>query len=774
VVSINASSLGNPADSVTFARALPRDIQLTAPWLPLLPAHPAVPISVADQLHALDSGGMRLAGDCLRYLTGVGSPLAELRSRILPFVRAVTNAKTFRLISDHPGMSGSSVFSVAEFCSSVDIARSRLSRIYHTAAEAEEDVRTLFKQMETAQAAADFAMLEALDMCAILGGRELPNWAPNAAYVGARLGPGVEMGSVTDERFVKQARARKLERWGVPLWCKVPRAVTVDFRLDVMAGGRPVKSMPETERRYQGILSKARQTIGPDRISQELIPATYHEAARPHAPASAVLPTGEKRVLLERAIRHLIDPASRVRWPYGVFNREVGALLGGDVWSGQRYEGSLHASFNPHETACHRWATIRDGVQECGHIGALIAAFEIPQPWHDAKSWVANDLGLEVDKDWAPDATPVMLSVPLGCWYGVDVSGFAESQAEEALAEARKYRSIGALGWRFIQAEAAKKEGARSVPRSNWRLQVLSKTKATQGDVSRKLREVFPINAVLELDVRWSNESPMRQYEFHVDPGYVDRLFSALLPAEDHQLLVDIGPVYGVPPIKAAGVGMDVRDEAEARYLVNLCCEGIFEYNGAFPPAIAAPAPPSLAKSCAEMGPADRGGPRAQPSALPSPSFDMCQITLELFMQLAFAPDIDALSPFETLRFRRLALLLFACKRGAPFGARVFPSAGAPYRCILQYVCRAIFSRRDVVGYNYATARQLGGASAAAEMLKLKSDGRVQIFMRFNSPLDPCPLPTREEIDKYRSGFFEKAFLTPAQKRRKRKEKRVA
>jgi hypothetical protein len=154
------------------------------------------------------------------------------------------------------------------------------------------------------------------------------------------------------------------------------------------------------------------------------------------------------------------------------------------------------------------------------------------------------------------------------------------------------------------------------------------------------------------------------------------------------------------------------------------------------------------------------------------PSLDMCQLTLEVFMQLAFAPDVDGLSFFEILRFRRLALLLFSCKRVAPFGVRIFPSAGAPYLRILAYVCRTVVSRRDASDYNYVVARQLGCASASAEMLKLKSDGRVQIYMHFNLPFDALPYPTSEEVEKYRRGFASKGILTPAQKRRKKKKEK--
>jgi hypothetical protein len=310
------------------------------------------------------------------------------------------------------------------------------------------------------------------------------------------------------------------------------------------------------------------------------------------------------------------------------------------------------------------------------------------------------------------------------------------------------------LAWRFIQADTAKKDGMKSIRRSNWRTQVLSKTKTSQSSIFMEARKAFPTQPVLEVDFQLDNDSLTRQFEFVADPVYVDRLFSTILIAETHKLLLDIAPVYRVPPTKAVGAEMENRDEAEAMYLKNLCYLDIFEYNTKFPPVVA-PEGPSLTS------------PHLR-------SLNMCQLSTELFAELAFSPDPGPLCAFEKLHFQRLALVLVACKRCGEFSSRVFPSIGAPYRCILQYVCGLVHSKRNIAGFNYVTAQQLGTASPHCEMLRLRGGGRVQIFMDANSPESPLQYPTREEVERYKSNSLAESLLTPAQRRRKRKEKRVA
>ena len=150
---------------------------------------------------------------------------------------------------------------------------------------------------------------------------------------------------------------------------------------------------------------------------------------------------------------------------------------------------------------------------------------------------------------------------------------------------------------------------------------------------------------------------------------------------------------------------------------------------------------------------------------------DMSQLSLERFADLAFAPlpPDCRLSHDQVLRFQRLALVLQACKRRAPFSSQVFPSDGAPYRAILRYVASVVKQSPGLHGYAFHSGEHRQKIGPWAEMLKMKPDGKVEVFIDCDVSLDLCPLPSQDEVDKYYDACNREHRQTRSEKRRNRR-----
>jgi hypothetical protein len=53
-------------------------------------------------------------------------------------------------------------------------------------------------------------------------------------------------------------------------------------------------------------------------------------------------------------------------------------------------------------------------------------------------------------------------------------------------------------------------------------------------------------------------------------------------------------------------------------------------------------------------------------------------------------------------------------------------------------------------------------------MLKMKADGKVEVYININIPLDSCLLPTQDEVDKYYEACRRENHRTCSEKQRKR------
>jgi hypothetical protein len=149
----------------------------------------------------------------------------------------------------------------------------------------------------------------------------------------------------------------------------------------------------------------------------------------------------------------------------------------------------------------------------------------------------------------------------------------------------------------------------------------------------------------------------------------------------------------------------------------------------------------------------------------------MSQLSIERFTDLAFAPlpPDCRLSDDQVLRFQRLALVLQACKRRAPFSSRVFPSDGAPYRAILRYVASVVRQSSGLHGYVFHSGEHRQKVGPWAETLKMKPDGKVEVFIDCDASVDLCPLPSQDEVDGYYDACNRENPKTRSEKRRNRR-----
>jgi hypothetical protein len=140
-------------------------------------------------------------------------------------------------------------------------------------------------------------------------------------------------------------------------------------------------------------------------------------------------------------------------------------------------------------------------------------------------------------------------------------------------------------------------------------------------------------------------------------------------------------------------------------------------------------------------------------------------------MDIAFAavPSDSGLTEDDILRFQRLALVLQACKRRAPFSSCVFPSDGAPYRAILRYVASLVQQSSGVHGYTFQSGESRQNTGPWLETLKMKPDGKVGIYINVDVHPDAHALPSWDEVEKYYEACRRENPLTRSEKRRKQK-----
>jgi len=391
-----------------------------------------------------------------------------------------------------------------------------------------------------------------------------------------------------DKSYFLQARARKLERWGVPLWVEVPRGSHRHY--DAGPTGGPVSGLPELESHHQKRLDALRRRNPPVPMIPTRIPAGNHTAARPFSPSSSPLPQNcEIWRSVERAISALVDPEWSEAMTFDAFNKDMMRLLGTGVWSGRKHEFQHHhGQIHPRSKERERWLKVRDGVQDCGHKGALLAAVEIPNTWCEPQSYPLDFRGVDV----GPGALRCPLELPrpgvsIMDWYVVEVAGFEKGDEAEAKAIFDAYHSTGALGYRWVLCKVQNKdESSRSIRHSRYQVEVLFKAVQEQVEAASRLKLDFPQLVVNEsscvgMDAAWIN-----LFELPIDWVYIAALFNRRLLASRQQELLALAPPASVPPTRSDGASPAERADAERSHLRKLCHWALFEYDTKHPPAV--------------------------------------------------------------------------------------------------------------------------------------------------------------------------------------------
>jgi len=759
------------------SRRTPHRCAIHEPWGPLRLADPTpIAHAGAEHVHASSMGGYCLWPPEVRRLTAVGSEIQLMCDNMMPFMQSMTRARMFNvygLVNPDPEHFLKTLGALTD----ASIAHKQLSRTYNVPSELFSQVETLNERLTRAHAIFDFALLEVLDACAVLGGVELPVWPPNPSFTGCWIPKAPRPSSELEDNYFFQVRARKLERWGVPLWCEVGRRGNI--RLDIGPDGRPAIGKSAIEQRHQNRVRALIQRDLPARLKSINVIVGSRRASRPFDLSSAPLPRDpEARRRIQQAISAFVDPESRKRTTFDAFNKEMMSLLGG-VWSGRKHESQHHHS---HAHASSKepswWLQIRDGVHECGHKGALLAAVEIPPTWYDSNSYPLDFRGVKSRLD-APGRVLELPqpTVPLMDWYVVEAAGLEKGDEAEANRLFESYRPRGALGYRWVLCKVQKKDGAgRSIRRSRYQVELLFKSAQAQGEAASAIQKDFPhllveMQAHAGKDVAWIN-----LFDLPIDWVYASVLFNRPLPASRRAELLALAPPCSITPA-ISGVSSEDRRKVERAYLTTLCHWTLFEYDSKYPPQLSSSTSASLSAP-----PFPLSSPSSSSSPIPpivASQFqppprriaqDMFRLPVERFADLAFSvmPSDCGLSPEAILRFQRLALVLHACKRRAPFSSEVFPSAGAPYRAVLRYVGSVVRSSSELDGYVFQSGERRQDIGPWMETIKMKEDGQVELYFNSTAPLEPCPHPSHAQVERYYEACRQETGKTRSEKKRKR------
>lgn len=157
-------------------------------------------------------------------------------------------------------------------------------------------------------------------------------WPPNPSYTSCWVRSASAASSEVNESYFLQARARKLEHWGVPLWYEIGRRMRRHY--DAGSDGRPVPQCSTLALDHQWHLAALSARNPPIPVKVVRIISSHQTASRTFDPSSAPLPQDEVRRKVESTISTLVDPESPQTKTFNAFNKDMMRLLGTGVWSG--------------------------------------------------------------------------------------------------------------------------------------------------------------------------------------------------------------------------------------------------------------------------------------------------------------------------------------------------------------------------------------------------------------------------------------------------------
>ena len=622
---------------------------------------------------------------------------------------------------------------------------------YTTREEALANVSSLVLNVARCQAIADLVLMMALDVCALLGGRVYPVWPPNECYRGCWVNMYQDNlgGVLAEQEQSRRAMVRRLERYGVPLHVFATKPGC--NRLDLGKDGRAVKG-DRMEQWHQARLGShcVQNKITP---SNHFIPLESMALPREYHPNSAHLPTGEAREMLKNAIINLLDPNSPHATNFATFSAIVKDILP-NVWNTERYEAALHpAALDTSKKA--PWHQVRDGLQECGHVGALVAAFQVPPAWTNSDSYAATKFG-EIPFTYR-SRDPLMAlddAVETSMWYLVELRNFEKPLAADTFA--RKFFDRGVLGWKIHQdPRPIKDKQGRDTKSSGLQLDLFFKSRHKRDDlislISSEFPEFSPQPSSLDQVVRtWQHEA-----YFVANPVYMAYLYAQPLPSNEREALHRFAPLYGLTVVGSEET--EQRREEGKRHIHTLRHEELFRCDS--------PHYPTLTSDGEEA---------------PRRALDLVHCPLDLLVNMAFSPKAEGLSAPTILHFRRMVLILQSLQEYKPkctFLASLLPSEG-PYRSILLFIANTIRRNPDLPDCKFISKEKREKDLSLYEGLRLSNVGNIDVFVDLSASLDAVPRPTMEQLEQHQAQVLKMlnellASKSSAEKRAQKKRKLI-
>jgi hypothetical protein len=762
-------------DLTPDSRRSPSVWSLQRPWEPFLPSSPSrrATITPHNQLARDSQGRFFLLTSAIESLTGPGSVLKEVESRVLPFLSNGTQLDIFGTWKDAAGPDSHLLLSAAREFTNVTDLRSRLNRRFSSKERALEEAEPLNHGIDSLEAIDQYAVRVALDACALLGGVELPTWPVCVDFAGSWLEEANPNMADKPASYISQCRARDCERWGVPCWLEAPRRHY--SRLDVTPIARPTG-----DRGAEALHQQWLRKCPPDQVKKVYIPTIVRSVDR--SSPSCALPSPEAWKAVKTKIQLLLDDDASAPLAFNSFNREMGQLLDKGIWSGKQYEAQRHSD----RSVC--WLTAREGAQEILHRGVIHASFEIPSTWGSPQTPVVDKHGVERLTIFEGEGRGFAESaVAAEAWFGVELVGYPAGQEEEAQRVASSYN---ALGYRFVQAPQQLKDAqGRTIPRSLYQIELLFKSRRQQQDACREIRAALPSLtniAVSLVDLESFSYDRLNQFHLKADPHYINRLYEEPLPTPERQRLVDMAPSYPVPPATHT-TPSDIRATQEAVYLWRLVHFSLLEYDGECmipgyaPRAADAAYAERIAGKPSSMGASSSQKQKQQtslaaaaspqpllPIASPRMSLPVAELPLARLGEIAFSSSLPF--PAEDVdKLRRLYLCLWAGKRRAPFSASLVPFPGLRFRELLAHVTRLVeeSSLKGVVEFNYRMGPPNSSLGPWDEKLLLDGHGRVKISMDPGLVQEWDATRDFERMEEYVTRCMQLSGVSRLQKRRK-------
>lgn len=432
----------------------------------------------------------------------------------------------------------------------------------------------------------------------------------------------------------------------------------------------------------------------------------------------------------------LLDPSSPNCITFDIFSRDMESLLSPAIWSGKRYEDGRHKAG---EISWHR---VRAGIQETCHRGAIYAGFEIPVPWWNPKSFVADKDGLDqLGASFQEHQVVRSAPVPLSTWFKVEVTGYRDAQSDEAVAIAATYQ---ALGYRFVLSPVQLKDAqGHTIPHSTYQLELLYKSRRRQLEVCRDVKALLtdPTISVSTVTLEQFSIDRLNMFHFAVDPHYINHLYAVSVPSHERDALLKAAPPYDIPPA-IHSTSAEERANANTWYLWRLAHFGLLEYGDVYPLPGYSPGdvdatylssllepPPLPAKKL--LASHDTPAPTPPRTALP-----VAELSLDKMCELAFASP-SQLSPDDRFKLQRLYLSLRCVQRRAPFNCSIFPIPSSPYRALLAGISKLTVesSQQGLADFHHQMEPPNTSLGVWDERISMNIDGRVKIVM--DSSVDP-------------------------------------